>query len=249
MERRKKIDSLIFGGFHKTSMIDYPGKISCVLFTCGCNFHCPYCHNPSLVKKDESLIKQLSNDKKLDKNNILEFLNKRKNFLDAVVITGGEPTLQKDLKAFLYEINKIGYLVKLDTNGSNPDIIEELIHEDLIDYIAMDIKTKNEYYNEYITSNFNPDRIKSSIDLIMNSGINYEFRTTCVKPVVDESIIQGILYLIKGAKRYVLQQCFVNENVLKPDFFEKKTQFFDIYELEMLKNKALNVVKDCIIRA
>jgi len=229
-------------------MIDYPGKISCVIFTRGCNFTCPYCHNPGLVK-NKSIESNNISDYLLKIDNIIDFLIKRKNFLDAVVISGGEPCLQKALNSFIRKIKKLGYLIKLDTNGSNPEVIESLLCEDLIDYIAMDIKTSLDLYNKYITMDFNITKIQNSIDLIMHSSINYEFRTTCIKPVVDEKSIIKILESIKGAKKYVLQKCVAGKNVLNPEFMKNNAELYEYDQLNNFKKIALNMVETCILRA
>ena len=135
---------MVFGGLQKNSLIDYPGKVSCVLFLSGCNFDCPYCHNPDLAK-DSSLCPVL-----LDEKAVFDFLQRRKGFLDGVVISGGEPTLQKDLLVLCKKIKELGYLIKLDTNGSRPQVIKRLIDEGLVDYIAMDIKTDPFHYSPLI---------------------------------------------------------------------------------------------------
>lgn len=191
-----------FVGMEKLSLVDYEGKLACTLFTNGCNFKCPFCHNSSLVVED--------NYSYIEDEEIFSYLQKRKNHLDAVVITGGEPTLMTNLIEKIKAIKQLGYLVKLDTNGSNPDIIKQLVENNLIDYIAMDIK--NSFSKYPLTTNIvnvNIDKIKQSIDYIMNCNIDYEFRTTLVKEFHDEEDIKEIALLIKGAKKYFLQ-CFVD---------------------------------------
>ena len=231
---------MIIGGFQKNSMIDYPGKISSVIFTSGCNFHCPYCHNPSLVKNFE--IKN-----QIDKKVIIKFLKKRKLIIDGVVISGGEPTLQKELPDFCKEIKDIGYSVKIDTNGSKPEIIKYLIENKLIDYIAMDVKTVPELYNKYITRSFNPDNIIKSIKTIMNSSINYEFRTTCARPVVDEEILMEIVKLIKGAKLYTLQKFTMDHTILYPDLFANIKDNYSEFEIRHFQSKMAMYVEKCIV--
>ena len=230
---------MFFGGIQKNSMIDYPGKISCVIFFSGCNFRCPYCHNPELVN---------SNGQEVDKNNVMKFLEGRKHFLDGVVLTGGEATLCNEIFDICKEIKEKGYPIKLDTNGSRPEIIKELIKKELVDYIAMDIKTKPVLYKKYIQKNFSPDSILSSIEIIMQSKINYEFRTTCVKPLITESAIKDIVDLIKGAKLYVLQK-FVHGKILNPDFFVKNnTPGYNKEALYFFQTLAESRVKKCIIK-
>ena len=183
------------------SLIDYPGKICAVLFTLGCNFKCPYCHNPELVmpQKFSPLIQE---------NEIATFLQNRKNKLDAITVTGGEPCLQKDLLEFLKKIKKMQYKIKLDTNGSYPSMLEKIIEQNLVDYIAMDIKAPYEKYPAL--SGYNDiTSIKKSIDLIINSELDHEFRTTVVKHLLDKKDIKKIIQQIKRAKRYTLQNfCF-----------------------------------------
>lgn len=228
-----------FGGLQKNSLIDYPGKISCVLFLSGCNFACPYCHNPDLAKGRRP--------DPLSEEEIFDFLEARKGFLDGVVITGGEPTLQKNLASICEKVKRIGYLVKLDTNGSRPHIIKALIDAGLVDFIAMDIKTDPYRYASFIQKDCNPDPIFSSLRIILASAPAYEFRTTCVKPFVDADIIERIARLIPGARRYVLQQ-FHNTGVLDPVFFEDDDCFYGEGELLKFKSIAERWVQECIVR-
>ncbi|MFC1896060.1 anaerobic ribonucleoside-triphosphate reductase activating protein, partial [Thermodesulfobacteriota bacterium] len=160
-----EIKTMIFGGLQKTSFIDYSGKISCVIFLLGCNFDCPYCHNPDLIKDNGS------KSSFLDELTIYHFLEKRKDFIDGVVISGGEPTLQKNLISFCKNLRQMDYEVKLDTNGSMPQVIRRLINEGLIDYIAMDIKTDPYNYSPIIKKDYDPRRTLSSIQLIMESAV------------------------------------------------------------------------------
>ena len=231
---------MLLGGLQKNSLIDYPGKVSCVLFLSGCNFHCPFCHNPDLVKGN--LCPSL-----LDEKTLYGFLEERKGFLDGVVISGGEPTLQQDLICLCKEIKKMGYPIKLDTNGSRPQVIKRLIDERLLDYIAMDIKTDPFHYPPSITRNCNPHAIISSIQIIMESVVAYEFRTTCVKPFVDLEIIEKIAKTIKGATLYALQH-FRNGRILRPEFFQKSGAAYTEDELMHLKSVAEQWVKKCILR-
>ena len=232
---------MVLSGLQKNSFIDYPGKISCVLFLTGCNFDCPYCHNPDVVTGCQK------NRESLDEGLFLDFLETHMGFLDGVVISGGEPTLQKDLPALCEKIKQMKYPVKLDTNGSRPKVIEKLINEGLIDYIAMDIKTDPACYAPIIQKESKPDKILSSIRIIMDSGIDYEFRTTCVKPLVDAHIIKNISKLIKGSMLFALQQ-FNNSKVLHPEFFRKNNRRFDDGELSYLQSVASPWVRKCIIR-
>ena len=226
------------GGFQKFSLIDYPGKICAIVFTQGCNFRCPYCHNPELVKP--SLF-----GKTIPEEEIFSFLEKRKGKLDAVEITGGEPTLQKDLVDFIRRIKEMGYLVKLDTNGSNPEILLEIINHGLVDYIAMDIKAPLEKYKEVIHSVINPEKIKRSIRTIMSSNIKYEFRTTVVKSQLSKEDIINIGKLIEGAELYILQK-FIPSKTLDPNFLNEKT--YSDKEFKELKKELEKLVWRCLVR-
>lgn len=203
-------DRVHFFGLQKLSLVDYPGKMVSTLFTGGCNFRCPFCHNRSLVFLNDS-------PDELDQFEILRYLNKRSDLIDGVCITGGEPLLHDGLKEFIAEVKKFGLLVKLDTNGSRYHELKDLIDSGLIDYIAMDIKNSEERYLETVGLNeIEFENIKKSIHLIMNSGIDYEFRTTYVKEFHDEQSAHGIGQLIKGAKNYYIQSFEDDEQVIQP---------------------------------
>lgn len=190
--------SFKLAGLQKTTFIDYPEKIACIVFTQGCNFRCGYCHNPELFEKKEPVLSVPA---------FFEFLNKRKGKLDGVVITGGEPTLHgKDLIEFIKEVKSLGFLVKLDTNGTHPDVLQELLNENLLDYIAMDIKAPLAKYKTITQTDIDTKIIKKSIDMIMNSGVDYEFRTTIVKSQLSVEDLRQIGELIQGAKRYYMQK-------------------------------------------
>lgn len=226
------------GGIQKTSFIDYPGNISAVVFVSGCNFRCPYCHNPELVENPRNRFSEFE---------IFSFLRERRAWLDAVVISGGEPTLQKDISEFCGKIKSLGYPVKLDTNGSRPEVIEDLIRHHLIDYIAMDIKTVPYRYRPVISTQCDPEAIVKSIGVIMGSGIGYEFKTTCVKPLVDASVMDEITRLIFGAKCYAIQR-FHDRTVLEPDFFLQNDPWLSDQEFEELHGIAEQRVVSCITR-
>ncbi|MDD4351091.1 MAG: anaerobic ribonucleoside-triphosphate reductase activating protein [Clostridia bacterium] len=188
-----------FGGMIKNSFVDYPGEIATVVFTCGCNFDCWYCHNRSLIKQNQKKIEII------EENEVLDFLNKIRKMIDAVVISGGEPTLQKELKSFLIKIKKMNFKTKLDTNGSNPNILKELLDEKLLDYVAMDIKTSFEKYSNLVQKKVKTEDLQQSIKILMDSNIDYEFRTT-FSPDVTLDDIRLIVQTIKGAKAYALQK-------------------------------------------
>jgi pyruvate formate lyase activating enzyme len=186
------------GGLQKFSLIDYPGQLSAIIFTQGCNMRCSYCHNPELV--DASFFGEEIADQE-----VLSFLKKRVDQLGGVVVTGGEPTIQPDLVSFLEKIKKMGFMVKLDTNGSCPDVLMELISKKLIDYYAMDIKAPMKNYSLISGSEVDADKIQESIALIMGSFQPHEFRTTIVSGQLGREDIFLIAELIKGADHYVLQ--------------------------------------------
>lgn len=183
---------MLIGGFLKQSFIDWEGKAGAVIFTKGCNFRCPYCHNPGLV-----LPQLFSSLPKISTNDVLEYLNSRKNWLDAVIISGGEPTIHnKNLKQFLRDIKKLNYLIKLDTNGSNPEILKELIDEKLIDYVALDIKSILQHKEYSEITNIKDvnivDKVKESLNILKNSDIDFQLRTTLVNYHHNEEIIQKL---------------------------------------------------------
>jgi len=232
---------MIFGGLQKQSLIDFPGKISCVLFTTGCNFRCPYCHNPDLVRGQGQQSFALSEERTYD------FLEKRRGFLEGVVISGGEPTLHQDLPIICQNIKKMGYSIKLDTNGSRPKILTQLIQNCYIDFIAMDIKTDPSAYPRDILHKENPQSILESIALIMSADIPYEFRTTCIMPFVDGPIIEKISRTIQGARSYALQQ-FKDENILSPEYFQDSTPRYSLSDLKEFQAIASPWVEECLVR-
>jgi pyruvate formate lyase activating enzyme len=229
------------GGLQKNSLIDYPGKLSCVIFLSGCNFSCPYCHNPDLASG------RLTGNAFPDEKAVLDFLERRKGLLDGVVISGGEPTLDKGLFPICGSIKRMGYPIKLDTNGSQPQVIKRLIDEGLVDYIAMDIKTDPHHYPPLIVKDYDPGQILASIHTIMETARAYEFRTTCVRPIVDEQSIEKISKAIRGSTLYVLQH-FRNGRVLHPEYFAQNQGIYDEDGLRHLKSIAEPWVKKCIIR-
>jgi len=228
---------MIIGGFQKFSMIDYPEKFSAIVFTQGCNFRCPYCHNPELLlQTSDSLIKE---------SLVFDFLKTRIGKLDAVVVSGGEPCLQSDLVSFVQKIKDMGFLVKLDTNGSFPDKLQELINLKLVDYIAMDIKAPIEKYKEITNSAIDTYNILRSIDIIINSNIDHEFRTTIVKSQLSEQDILQIGELIKSAKRYFLQK-FIPLKTLDKNF-AKQESYLD-KELIDIKTNFEEYNFTCLVR-
>lgn len=211
-------------GFEKLTLLNYPGYVACILFTKGCNFKCSYCQNSSFAYG--------MYDEKISEEEIFEYLNKRKKILDAVVISGGEPTIQKNLKEFIKKVKEMGFKVKLDTNGYNPDILKDLIDNELIDYVALDIKnTFNKYKTIIGNICFDADNIIKSIDILKKSNINYEFRTTIIKGYHDICSIKKIIDFIGIKEKYYIQNFEDSENVLDKSLESfSEEELFDIYK-------------------
>lgn len=197
------------GGWVRTSLIDFPGHIATVLFTAGCNFRCPMCHNADLVLRPGDL-------PRLQWEVLMPFLKERKGRLTGVTITGGEPTLQPDLAAFLREVRTLSYSTKLDTNGYRPEVLADLLAEGLVDYVAMDAKGPPDKYAVLAgLPGLDVARVARSRDLIVGSGVAYEFRTTVVPGLLDEEDVEAVARWLEGAERYVLQQ-FRGQGTLDP---------------------------------
>lgn len=203
---------MFFGGLEKTTLVDFPGKVAATVFTLGCNFRCPYCHNPELV-----LPALINKQPKISEKEIIDFLKERRGFLEGLCITGGEPMMQADLPDFIQKVKDLGFLVKLDTNGSFPDILETLINNKLVDWIAMDIKAPPTKYNFFTQGQIAVEIIEKSIQIIKESKINYEFRTTLAPEILEEKDILAIADWIKPARRYYLQR-FKGDKVLEEKF-------------------------------
>jgi len=193
---REELNSMKIAGFAKSSFVDYPGKIACVVFTPYCNMKCRYCHNKHILSGDVPVVEETK---------VFDYLEKRKDMLGAVVITGGEPTIQNDLRLFIEKVRKLGLMVKLDTNGTNPKVIKDLLAKGLLDYIAMDVKAPLNKYFETVCCPVDINAITASIGIIMNSSISYEFRTTFAPSLTCEDI-ESIGDLVRGTKAYYLQQ-------------------------------------------
>lgn len=196
-------------GFQKQSLQDYPGHVSSIVFTKGCNFRCGYCHNPELISNYGKNF--------MDHEEIFSYMGKSKKLLEGVVITGGEPTIQRGLVDFIRRLKDMGYKVKLDTNGSNPGIIKLLIDNKLVDYIAMDYKYPSMYYMQLVRTDIRGQVIRESRDLLMGSGLPYEFRTTVVHKMFTEDILRKIAEELDGAETLRLQG-FENETVFDKRF-------------------------------
>lgn len=229
---------MLIKGIIETSFLDWDGKISTVLFVPKCNFSCPYCQNWQLIEHTEKF-------GEISFERIKKFLLERKDFVDGVCITGGEPTLYKDLPEFASALKELGFGIKLDTNGSVPEMIEKLIIEKLVDYVALDFKAPFEKYNLVTRVNAPIAKIKESISILMNSSIDYEFRTTVVPTLLDENDILEIANCIKGCKRYVLQQ-FVPSEARNEEL--RKLQPYSKEKLEKIAERAKEYIKEVKLR-
>jgi pyruvate formate lyase activating enzyme len=208
---------MLIGGYQKLTLIDYPGKIATTVFTVGCSFRCPFCHNPELV-----LITRNPQPVTQEKD-FFKFLKSRQGKIDGVCITGGEPTIQPDIVNFIKKIKKLSFLVKLDTNGSRPDVLKKLLDLKLLDFIAMDIKNQLKKYNQTAgMKKVDNERIKLSADLIRNSRVPYEFRTTVVPGLHTEKDFLEIAKWLSGASSYFLQE-YREGKILDPNL-KKKTR-------------------------
>ncbi len=230
------------GGFQKNTLIDFPGEMACLVFTPGCNLVCPYCHNPDLAAG------KIGDDFGMTEAEIFSFLKQRKGFLEGVAITGGEPTLQPGLKDFILQVREMGYKVKLDSNGSRPKVLKELMDEGLVEYVAMDVKTALYGYSDLARGNLAVSKIQESIDLIRSRAKDYEFRTTCVRPFITQEIMADIADLLAGSKRYILQKCSKEVAMLNPEFMADPGLFFSPGEMEDLRRIALEKIPTVTIR-
>ncbi len=258
---------MLIGGLQKTTLIDYPGKVACIVFTMGCNFRCGFCHNPELI--------EMGSKSNISEDVFFDFLKKRKKILDGVVITGGEPLLQKDIKDFIIKIKKENFLIKLDTNGTFPDMLKELIDLKLIDYVAMDLKNVLEKYSDVVNAGgedsgsirslaavpcegdcggaWGEFRIRTleknvlkSIKILLENKVDYEFRTTVVEGLHTKEDLIEISKLIKGAPRYFLQKFVAAPKLLDKSFETRRS--LPVAELEDVCGVAMKYVGRCEVR-
>ncbi|MBP9988726.1 MAG: anaerobic ribonucleoside-triphosphate reductase activating protein [Ruminococcus sp.] len=205
---------MVFHGFQKMTLLDFPGKVACTAFTGGCNLRCPFCHNALLVT-------EIDNSATIDGSEIIGFLKKRQGLLDGICITGGEPMLQNGLMDFICEIKQMGYAVKLDTNGSFPDKLKALVKENLLDYVAVDIKNSKEKYAQTVgVKDYDISAIEETVDFLLQGNVDFEFRTTVVKELHTVQDIEKICQWIKGAPRYFLQNFTDSGNVIGDNLHE-----------------------------
>lgn len=228
---------MVINGFQKLTLLDYPGKVACTIFTAGCNLRCPFCHNASLVT-------HIDNENTFSVDEVLDYLKKRQGILEGVCITGGEPLLQPDIKDFITEIKKLGYPVKLDTNGTFPEKLKELVNEGLVDYVAMDIKnSKAKYEATTGINNLDLSKIEESVDFLINGKIDFEFRTTIVNEYHTVEDIQDIVVWLKGTHKYFLQNFVDSGDLIGTDLtavtFEK---------LREMQQKATEIIPNVELR-
>lgn len=199
-------------GIQKLTLLDYPGVVACTVFTAGCNFRCPFCHNALLVLPEQI------DDECLTDDEVFGFLKKRRGVLDGVAVTGGEPLLHADMPEFLARVKELGYKIKLDTNGSNPELLSEIVKNKLVDRVAMDIKNAPEEYARTIgLKYFDIAPVERSKEMLLRGDIDYEFRTTVVKGIHTKESLIGAAKWIEGAKEYYLQQFKDSGNLILPD--------------------------------
>lgn len=224
-------------GFMKTTLLDYPGKVSCIVFTAGCNLRCPFCHNSFLVT-------DISSEREISQSQIFEYINKRKGILDGVCISGGEPLLNDDIFDFIRKIKETGLLVKLDTNGTFPERLKKAVEEKIVDYVAMDIKNTDEKYAQTVgIENFDTAPINESIDFLLLNKVDYEFRTTVVREFHTAEDIENIAKRISGAKKYFLQTFIDSGNLIKSNLHGYSSE-----EMNKLKETAQQYVVDTNVR-
>lgn len=226
---------MLISGLQKLTLLDYPDKVACTVFTGGCNFRCPFCHNASLVIREYPEMAQ---------DVVLDFLKKRAGLLDGVCITGGEPLIYDDVGDFAAKVKDMGYLVKLDTNGSFPERLESIIKRGVLDHVAMDIKNSPEKYGVTIgVPGYDIANVRKSVDIIRSSGLDYTFRTTLVKPLHTQEDVHAIGRWIEGAKKYNLQT-FVDSGDLIGEGFEA----FTLEESQQMLDIARQYVPNCELK-
>lgn len=214
---------MVIHGLQKLTLVDFPSVVASIVFTGSCNFRCPFCHNSSLVINPSS-------QPIIPEPELFDFLKQRLGFLEGVVVTGGEPTLQKDLIPFLLKIKELGYKVKLDTNGYRPDILNDAIESGAVDYVAMDIKNSLDMYPK--TAGlvfFNPENIEKSVSLLLENRVKYEFRTTVVKELHSKENFEKIGSWVKGCENYYLQSFIPSANTIEKGFSSPSIEELETY--------------------
>ena len=226
---------MFISGIQKMTLLDYPGKCACTVFLAGCNLRCPFCHNASLVLGNPEPV--------MDEDAFFAFLNKRKGLLDGVCVTGGEPTLRRDLPEFIGKIKELGFLVKLDTNGSNPELLKKLLEDHLLDYVAMDIKNAPHRYGETCGGIDILTAVEQSLAILKESAVEYELRTTLCKPFHDKIALEAMGKWLSGEKNYHLQS-FVDSG----DLVGTEVSGFTKEEMEELRQAVLPYIPTTRIR-
>ena len=225
------------GGFQKTSLLDYPDTLSAIIWTTNCNFRCPFCYNKHLVFGETALISE---------DEVLSFLEKRKNILEGLVITGGEPFLQEDLSDFIKKVKGIGYKIKIDTNGSFPEKLKDLLDNNLLDYVSMDVKAPKKKYKRLSGVKSDIKKIESSIEIIKNQAPDYEFRTTIIPGLLDKNDILEIAKWLEGSKNYYLQQFKSDTELISAEINNLKP--YSKEELLNILNEIKPFFKNCGLR-
>lgn len=226
-----------FYGMQKMTLLDYPGYVACTLFTGGCNFRCPFCHNALLVL-------DLDENYTIPEEEVLAFLKKRQGLLDGVCVTGGEPLINKDIGDFLSKVKELGFKIKLDTNGTNPALLKELVSQNLVDYVAVDIKNSPEKYAETVgLKSFDMSTINETVNFLMNGSVDYEFRTTVTKQFHTEKSMEEAARFIRGAKRYFLQNFVDSGNLIGSGITGQSKE-----EMEKLLSVVKKYVPDSCLR-
>ncbi len=233
---------MLVSGIERCTLVDYPEKIACIIFTPGCNFRCGYCHNPEFVLPEK--IAQLKNSF-IPESAILNFLTERRNFLDGVVISGGEPTSMPDLIDFMSKIKSLGYLVKLDTNGNRSEVLKQAIGCGVVDYVAMDIKTSLTEYPALVGPLVRPEAIKESVEFLKHGHVDYEFRCTLIKEIHSPSVLEDMALLLSGAKQVFLQS-FRSTVTLNPIF--NNFHPFSGHEMNAIAATFMKYVKKATVR-
>ncbi len=224
-------------GFQKMTLLDFPGRVACTVFTGGCNLRCPFCHNALLVT-------ELSNDDIIPEESVFSYLKKRKGILDGVAITGGEPLLQPDIASFIRKIKAMGYSVKLDTNGAYPAKLRDLVEEGIVDYVAMDVKNCREKYGETVgIPNFDVSKIEESISFLLSGNVDFEFRTTVVREFHTVEDIEKLSRWIAGTPKYFIQNFTDSGNLIGENMHECSKE-----TLLLMRSAALKYVRSCEIR-
>lgn len=226
-----------FYGMQKMTLLDYPGYVACTLFTGGCNFRCPFCHNALLVL-------DLDENYTIPEEEVLAFLKKRQGLLDGVCVTGGEPLINKDIGDFLSKVKELGFKIKLDTNGTNPALLKELVSQNLVDYVAVDIKNSPEKYAETVgLKSFDMSTINETVNFLMTGSVDYEFRTTVTKQFHTEKSMEEAARFIRGAKRYFLQNFVDSGNLIGSGITGQSKE-----EMEKLLSVVKKYVPDSCLR-